>query len=63
MRDKKWIIEVWKDDKVVRQSDIVLACHWMQVLETRVYKDMKKTLVDGERINYRLVRKDEVMAL
>jgi hypothetical protein len=63
MKHKKWVIEVIKGDEVVRKSDIVLAFDWYGVIEDKVYKDMKKTLIGNERLNIRLARKDEIMAL
>ncbi len=63
MKHRKYIIEVLKNNEVIRKSDIVLAIDFYCVMESNEYKEIKKSLNNGEKINIRLVTKDEIMAL
>ena len=63
MKHKKYIIEVLKNNKVIRKSGIVLAIDFYCVMESNEYKEIKKSLNDGEKIDIRLATKEEILAL
>ena len=63
MKHRKYIIEVLKNNEVIRKSGIVLAIDFYCVMESNEYKEIKKSLNNGEKINIRLATKDEIVAL
>ena len=63
MKHRKYIIEVLKNNEVIRKSGVVLAIDFCHVMESNEYKEMRKSLNNGEKINIRLATEDEIMAL
>ena len=45
MRDKKFIVMLLQGNKVIEESDIVEAVDWMSLMDTKVYKEMKKKII------------------
>lgn len=53
MRDKKFVVREYDKDthKVVKESEVLYGVHWMQILEKKEYKDMRKNAMKGNRVD------------